>query len=362
MLFLGPLDRCPRANRLHEMLDRESVDFVGGPSVELVQPESTLSGRLWRLSLLLLGCYEHYLESRYQLLVKGEREYDFVVCHDVLLLSTVRRHFPSSRIIVDLREFYPAQNESSFLWRCTFGRLASYVCSHHAGLADAFVSVSPGLASLYERTFGIRSTVIMSFPHAQKSREASFPNWPLKIVYHGIATPARRIEQSVLMMHKLTGIAELHLVLVPTDDRYLARLKRLSEQTQAVWLHPPVPSDQIGEMLRQYDIGLVLLDPELSNHAVALPNKLFEYLQAGLMVVTTPGGEVESFVNREGVGCAASSIQAEALADVLLSLDLTAVASYQQKAVNVSRNFTSERFASDFRAIMHALQAGSFSD
>ena len=51
-----------------------------------------------------------------------------------------------------------------------------------------------------------------------------------------------------------------------------------------------------------FDIGLIINRPITRNDELVLPNKLFEYMMAGLAVVAPDLPVVGAFVEREGVG------------------------------------------------------------
>ena len=54
--------------------------------------------------------------------------------------------------------------------------------------------------------------------------------------------------------------------------------------------------------LTPFDIGLVIDRPETDNARFALPNKLFEYMMAGLAVVVPNVPAMARLVETEGIG------------------------------------------------------------
>ena len=62
----------------------------------------------------------------------------------------------------------------------------------------------------------------------------------------------------------------------------------------------PVPPERIVSALTPFDIGLVIDRPETDNARLALPNKLFEYMMAGLAVVVPPSGRGPARRDRGG--------------------------------------------------------------
>jgi glycosyltransferase involved in cell wall biosynthesis len=75
----------------------------------------------------------------------------------------------------------------------------------------------------------------------------------------------------------------------------------------------PVGPGQVVEYLRGVDVGLI---PILSyaSHEMALPNKLFEYLHAGVPVVSSELQSLGEFLRATGVGVTFPPEDAKALA------------------------------------------------
>ena len=71
-----------------------------------------------------------------------------------------------------------------------------------------------------------------------------------------------------------------------------------------VHFHDPIPKFEVPQLLAAADVGLhVLADVPLFRYGVS-PNKLFDYMAAGLPVVTNCPGEVERIVNAADAGVA----------------------------------------------------------
>lgn len=98
---------------------------------------------------------------------------------------------------------------------------------------------------------------------------------------------------------------QLRVVLVGggVDKPLLAERVR-SQGLTNVELRDPVPKSDIPDLLAAADIGLhVLADVALFRYGVS-PNKLFDYLAAGLPVITNTRGEVADLVEESGAGLA----------------------------------------------------------
>ena len=71
-----------------------------------------------------------------------------------------------------------------------------------------------------------------------------------------------------------------------------------------VRFHDPIPKSEVPSLLRAADVGLhVLADVPLFRYGVS-PNKVYDYMAAGLPVITNSPGEVERIVDLAGAGVA----------------------------------------------------------
>jgi glycosyltransferase involved in cell wall biosynthesis len=82
----------------------------------------------------------------------------------------------------------------------------------------------------------------------------------------------------------------------------------------------PVPPDGLVAALRGFDVGLIINRPVTRNDELVLPNKLFEYLMAGLAVAVPNLPSVGALVEREGVGLTVPPADPAALGGALSRL------------------------------------------
>jgi glycosyltransferase involved in cell wall biosynthesis len=65
-----------------------------------------------------------------------------------------------------------------------------------------------------------------------------------------------------------------------------------------------VPLDSLLSYTAQASVGVSLLEGSCENHRLALPNKVFEYMAAGVPVVVSALPELERFLSEHPIGCA----------------------------------------------------------
>ncbi len=64
-----------------------------------------------------------------------------------------------------------------------------------------------------------------------------------------------------------------------------------------------IPREELFEVMRNVDVGLVYYDPKLSvNHYYAAPSKFFEYISCGLNVVSTNNEGINRIIEQDEIG------------------------------------------------------------
>src|SRR5690606_23684141 len=102
----------------------------------------------------------------------------------------------------------------------------------------------------------------------------------------------------------------LHLYLVEGDEpAYRARVDDAAAARPNVHVHPPVAPDAFATTINAYDIGVHLRAPTNINHGLALPNKLFDSVQARLATVVSPTPTMVAFVPEHDIGVVADGYE-----------------------------------------------------
>lgn len=104
---------------------------------------------------------------------------------------------------------------------------------------------------------------------------------------------------------------------------------------------PPVPYAELLNWTASADIGLNVASPDYSpNVRVFLPNKLFEYLMAGLPVLTSPLEAIVEVISTYDVGQVVSSLAPEAIAAAINSMlaDQVALGRMRRNALEAAQH------------------------
>jgi len=186
---------------------------------------------------------------------------------------------------------------------------------HFAPQADAIITVSPALreelAHRYPQVPDV--SVVLNAPWDHGTPRAGvgggirgvvgLPDETPLLVYSGVVTQARGLHTVVDAMPELPGV---HLAVVSTTIGHQIT-GVLTEQAvglgvaDRVHIVPPVPSGDVVAHLSTADIGLIPI-LRYASHDLALTNKLFEYIHAGLPVVVSDCPAQADFVRRTDIG------------------------------------------------------------
>ena len=138
-------------------------------------------------------------------------------------------------------------------------------------------------------------------------------------VYSGALSAARGVDTAV---EALGLVPDLHLavVAVPYPHPMAKRLTEIAARVGAadrIHLVPPVPSHEVPSYLSEADIAVSPILGDSVSYDEALPNKLFEFLHAGLPMVVSDCRAMAQFVTDHGLGTVFRGGDADDLARAL---------------------------------------------
>lgn len=160
--------------------------------------------------------------------------------------------------------------------------------------ADLVLTVSEGIASRlrawgWSRVHVVRNTFPMTGAPPPVATAA-----PAGIVYAGRIGLGRDLDTAAAAARPGRPL----VLLGHADASYAARLA----SRPGVELRAGVDPDAVDDVLRQVGLALVTLEDTCDNHRLALPNKLFHAVRAGVPVVAADLPEMRQVVLRHGIG------------------------------------------------------------
>lgn len=272
------------------------------------------------------------------------RRFDVVIANDVEAIPLALRCAPREHVHADLHEYSPRMREERPRWRERVGRYLDWICRHYVSRAASWTTVSSGIAAEYEREFGFRPELVTNAtPYADLAPRSTAEGGPIRLVHSGASLPNRGIEELAEAVSLTRADVTLDLFLMSGDVGLEGRLRERAEQDPRIRLHPGVPYRELVPLLNGFDAGVHLLPPTNFNHRHALPNKLFDFVQARIAVITGPTAPMADLVREHGLGWVTDDFSAAALARVLDGLDTASVEAAKRSSHAAARALSAER-------------------
>jgi len=223
---------------------------------------------------------------------------------DAWLAALLAARRSGARVVLDVHEHYPSRLDSRLPAPLRpFGRAAiRWACRRMARRADAVVVAKDGL----DGDFAVpdRIVPVRNYATATPVTPRRHQPGPLTLVHLGALGRARGAMEMLDALALCPAGTRLSLVGRFTDGceaDFAARAAALS-LTGSIIRHGWMPHAAALAEAARADIGLVLFQPGVENHRLALPHKLFDCMLAGLPVIAPAFAEEVAAVIREA-GC-----------------------------------------------------------
>jgi len=271
-----------------------------------------------------------------------DRVFDVVLANDVDSVGLALSLSPTRGVHADLHEYAPRMHEEDWKFRWFLKPFIEWMCRRFVRRASSWTTVSGGLAKEYRRVFGITADVVTNAAPYRDVTPSKVHD-PIRLVHSGAALRARNLGALVDGVLAARAETTLDLYLTPNDTSLLDELRaRAAASGGRVRLNDPVPYAQLNETLRAYDVGVHLLPPVNFNNRWALPNKLFDYVQARLGVIVGPSPEMEGTVRSHDLGVVTAAFDGASLAAAIDTLRPEDVARWKASAARSARDLSSE--------------------
>ena len=321
--------------------DLKEVEFV-----QISERSKSPAKDMKRALLLKLKKYDEYYRETFEfqaLLDRAKSEkYNLIIANDSDSLQLAFMISDGSNVLHDAHEYAPKQQEEDLIWRFFMMRYRDYLCRHYLRRCKAMITVSDGIAQEYERVYGVKPQVITNATEFVDIEPSPIESGHIRLIHHGSAHRARKIEKMIEMMDHLDERFTLDLMLVPSDKKYYEFLKKKSEGMTNVRFRDPVPMKTIVKESNRYDVGIYIFEPTNFNQKYALPNKIFEYVQSRLAIAIGPSPEMQKVIEKYDCGVIADDYTPESMAKKLNQLDETKISYYKSKSSMAAREISSE--------------------
>jgi len=215
------------------------------------------------------------------------------------------------------------------LYRSLFTAYYRWVESRRMPAAAAHITVSAPIARWLEQRYGLPPFRLVpnyaeldaeAPPHDLRSLLGEdVPSRAPLILHIGAVMPDRGIEQLIAALGRASTA---HLVLLGGGHHLPGTRRATVELGLGARVHflPAVDARTVVSYAASATIGVVPILPTTLNNRYSLPNKLFQYLAAGIPVVVSDLPQLREIVESTGAGRAVDTSNVDALGDCLAAI------------------------------------------
>lgn len=324
-----------RQYRFNDLLNRGANRYPKrlGIFQRLFNYASTLNWQLYK-ALLLMRYRNRALHDPLpfrQAFVRHGAEFpsDVVQVHDLPALEAGAELAASWSVplVYDAHELYPEQKSFSSVQR----QICSRAEAEQIKKADLVFAVNESIGDEMARRYQIAKPVTLlnaidplpDFdPSARYDLLREKLNLPAErriLLFQGGFAPHRNLEVLIQAMAHVKS-ADVDLVMMgfgPFGERLKAKAERLKLLGSRIHFLPAVPQSELLQHSASADIGIIPYPHVDLNSYYCTPNKLFEFIQAGLPILANDSPELNRFVRANGFGHSALMANAKQIAQAI---------------------------------------------
>ena len=280
---------------------------------------------------------------------------DLVVAHDYYTTPIAARfaRLCGVEYVVDCHEYATGQYMHDAEWRRRYRPWVHAIQKRFLPRAAVVTTVCDGIARLLDEEYRLRSPVkvVRSTP--------TFIEMPyravgetIEVLYHGILDPIRGLDLAIRSVPLWRPEFRL-AIRGPGPAEYIEELKRLSREygvQDRVIVEPPVLFGEMIKIANRSDIGYFVHEDISPQKKFVLPNKLFEYVMAGLAICVSDLPEMAKIVLKHDLGRLVTGTSPQQIANVINQLSREDIDRYKRNSIIAARELCWEKES-------HAMQA-----
>ena len=168
------------------------------------------------------------------------------------------------------------------------------------------ITVNQSIADLFEKEYGVQVAVVRNIPPLLPKPEKTFnrklPDYKPFVLLQGSGINIQRGGEELVQAMQFVDHARL---LIVGGGDVIGILKKMADDlylNDKITFIPKVPFEALRYYTSKASLGVSLEKDTNVNYRVMLPNKLFEYIHAGVPVLVSPMVEMKNIVETYGVG------------------------------------------------------------
>lgn len=237
------------------------------------------------------------------------------VAHDlpVLPAALMAAQQYGSLLVYDAHELYPEQHH--------FGqertKLYTEVEIILAPMADKIITVNESIAHEMQKRYGVElPEVILNCPEVNLSsfnlsskkllrEKLGIPDGHFILLFQGSLSLNRNLENLICAMSMIEREDVTLVILGPGDEKRNELIETAKENhilNKKVFFHPAVSQLELLQYTASADAGIIPYPHIDLNSYYCSPNKLFEFIVAGVPILGNDSPELNRFVSGQGIG------------------------------------------------------------
>ena len=194
---------------------------------------------------------------------------------------------------------------------------------HCASKADHFLTVNNSLARIFEKRYAVNPVVIRNVPEyhsvvpADREPYVQDPKTLVLVVQGSGLNHGRGLMESILAMETIQEALLLVIgsgTAVPEAKDYV----QSHELEAKVTFIPRLPYLEMIQITAMADVGLAYDTHPCLNYHLALPNKIFDYFQAGVAVICAQQPEIKQLVSQYSCGIVMEDCSVESIRKAII--------------------------------------------
>ena len=208
--------------------------------------------------------------------------------------------------------------------------------------ADHVFVVSENIADWYEKNYAIkRPTVVMNAPRLISVKKNNYfrEHFHLRsdqkiALYQGALMPGRGVKELIAAFAARKDDAVV--VIFMGYGSLEGQIINEANKSNNIYFHPAVSPNELLKYTGSADFGLCLIQNTCKSYYYCMPNKLFEYLMAGLPVLSSNVIEMREFVEKNQVGFVSEDSRVGSINNAINEILAADLVKFQKNAKSAS--------------------------
>lgn len=239
---------------------------------------------------------------------------------DTLLPNFIISRFKNCKLVYDSHEYF-TQSVYNKTSRKIWHRLEKLLFPRLKNI----ITVNNSIKRIYVEEYKIPVTVIRNVPYKHflvPVKKPLLPAHKKKLIMQGMGLNENRgAEEAVLAMQFLPEDFHLYFIGSGTIINTLKQMVRDLHLTSKITFVGVMAYDELMTYTNQCFLGLIFEKIDVSDqHLFALPNKFFDYIKAGIPILSSKAIEIASLIEYYDMGDTFDSFEPHAIADKIVSI------------------------------------------